>query len=188
MVRPTKAAKRAGECVAWGEERPTQVAGKRAPEARGLTDAAPLSGERREADSGRDQAHQPGSAGAGGRRTPRDEEVAWLGFALRELRVRDEAWVRINEDDPTEDIRFWRDILRRVDERFADAPASLLAYAAYVGGDGSLANVALDRASPGYSMAALLRSVIDAGVPPSEVRLRMSPEELADIYAEEERE
>jgi len=107
---------------------------------------------------------------------------------LRELRVRDEAWVRINEDDPTEDIRFWRDILRRVDERFADAPASLLAYAAYVGGDGSLANVALDRASPDYSMAALLRSVIDAGVPPSEVRLRMSPEELADIYAEEERE
>ncbi|GLZ05760.1 hypothetical protein Acsp03_32260 [Actinomadura sp. NBRC 104412] len=188
FANPAKAVKRAGECAAWGEERPAQVAGERAPEAPGLTDAAPLSGERRKASSGYDQARQPGSAGAGRRRTPRDEEVAWLGFALRELRVRDEAWVRINEDDPTEDIRFWRDILRRVDERFTDAPACLLAYAAYVGGDGSLANVALDRASPDYSMAALLRSVIDAGVPPSEVRLRMSPEELADIYAEEERE
>jgi hypothetical protein len=123
--------------------------------------------------------------GKGSTVKPEDDEVAWLGFLLLDLRIRDEAWVRINEEDPTDDIRFWRDVLCRVDDDFANAPASLLAYAAYVGGDGGLANVALDRASPDYSMAVLLRTVIDAGIPPSEVRIHMTPEDLANIYTQQ---
>jgi hypothetical protein len=45
--------------------------------------------------------------------------------------------------------------------------------------------VAIDRAlavDPGYSMAGLLRDVIQAGLPPSSARLRMRPEDLAEAW------
>lgn len=116
---------------------------------------------------------------------PTDEEVAWLGCLLTDLRVRDEAWIRMNQDAPDPDIAFWRDVLRRVEDRYAPAPASLLAMAAYTAGDGGLANVALERAltaDPRYSMAILLRKVIDAGIPPAQVRIRMTPAELSAAY------
>jgi hypothetical protein len=66
------------------------------------------------------------------------------------------------------------------------APASLLAFTAWQSGNGALANVALERAleaDPAYSMALLLRDVIDAGAPPSMARLPMTPEEVAASYA-----
>ncbi|MEU8347334.1 protein of unknown function [Actinomadura meyerae] len=120
-----------------------------------------------------------------GRAGPTDDEVAWLGLLLTDLRFRDEAWIRIDEDAPAADIAFWRDVLRRVEERYAPAPASLLAFAAYTAGDGGLANVALQRAldaDPAYSMAAILREVINAGIPPSRLALRMTPAQLAAAY------
>ncbi|NVI90875.1 DUF4192 domain-containing protein [Actinomadura sp. BRA 177] len=116
---------------------------------------------------------------------PTDDEVARLGFLLTDLRLRDEAWIRIDEDAPAADIAFWRDILRRVEEPCAPAPASLLAFAAYSAGDGGLANVALERAldaDPAYSMAVILREVINAGIPPSQLRLRMTSDQLAAAY------
>ena len=70
---------------------------------------------------------------------------------------------------------------------YVAAPASLLAFTAWQGGNGALANVALDRAladDPGYSMAQLLRDVIDAGTPPSMARLPMTPEEVAASYGD----
>jgi hypothetical protein len=60
------------------------------------------------------------------------------------------------------------------------APASLLAFVVWQSGNGALANVALDRAladDPRYSMAVLLRHVINAGAPPSLARLSMTPDE-----------
>jgi hypothetical protein len=56
---------------------------------------------------------------------------------------------------------------------------------AWQSGNGALANVALDRAladDPRYSMASLLRQVIDSGAPPSLARLPMTPEEVAASY------
>ncbi|MGW2309224.1 DUF4192 domain-containing protein [Actinomadura luteofluorescens] len=104
---------------------------------------------------------------------PTDDEVAWLGLLLTDLRVRDEAWSHTDEDPTAADIAFWRDIVRRVDPARAPAPASLLAFAAYSAGDGGLANVALQRAldaDPAYSMAVILREVVNAGIPPSRLR------------------
>ncbi|RFS81596.1 DUF4192 domain-containing protein [Actinomadura spongiicola] len=116
---------------------------------------------------------------------PTDDEAARLGVLLTDLRLRDEAWVRIDEESPAADIAFWRDIVRRVEEPYVPAPASLLAFAAYAAGDGGLANVSLERAldiDPGYSLALILREVINAGVPPARLRLRMTPDELATAY------
>ncbi|WP_051712333.1 DUF4192 domain-containing protein [Spirillospora albida] len=121
---------------------------------------------------------------------PTDDEVAWLGCLLTDLRVRDEAWTHMGPDAPDTVIAFWRDVLRRVEDRYAPAPASLLAMAAYTAGDGGLANVALERAlaaDPRYSMAILLRRVIDAGIPPSQVRVSMTSAELSAAYEREDR-
>ncbi|MEU5884803.1 DUF4192 domain-containing protein [Spirillospora sp. NPDC047279] len=118
-----------------------------------------------------------------------DDDIAWLGIALTNMRVRDEAWLRIDKDDPSSDIAFWRDVLRRVEEPYAAAPACLLAIAAYASGDGGLANLALDRAEdsdPAYSLASLLRAVIAVGIPPSELRLSLTPEALATAYTDPE--
>ncbi|MBC6461978.1 DUF4192 domain-containing protein [Actinomadura sp. HBU206391] len=118
---------------------------------------------------------------------PTDDEIAWLGVVLTHLRVRDEAWVRVDLDRLDRHVEFWRAVLCRVEQPYAAAPACLLAYAAFSRGDGGLANVALDRAfdaDPDYSMAGLLRDLISAGLPPSEARLRMTPAELAEAYGE----
>jgi hypothetical protein len=113
------------------------------------------------------------------------DEVAWLGLLLTHVRVRDEAWVRIDPDDAEVHVELWRHVVRRVGRRYVPAPACLLAYAAFMSGDGGLANVALDRAleaDPGYSMGLLLRDLMRLGVPPAKARLRMSPESLAEAW------
>jgi hypothetical protein len=120
----------------------------------------------------------------GGRFT--DDQVAWLALALMSLRVRDDAWSRMDADFRDAHTRLWTDVVRRAEPAYLPAPASLLAFTAWQSGNGALANVALDRAlavSPGYSMALLLRDTIDAGAPPSLARLPMTPDEVAASYA-----
>jgi uncharacterized protein DUF4192 len=116
-----------------------------------------------------------------------DDEVAWLGLLLTHVRVRDEAWVRIDAEEPDVHVELWRYVTRRVEERYVPAPACLLAYAAFMAGDGGLANVALDRAlevDPDYSMALLLRDLIRLGVPPAKaVRTRSTARAEAEISA-----
>jgi hypothetical protein len=112
---------------------------------------------------------------------PGDEEVAWLGLLLVSLRVRDEAWVRMNEPDLDTHIRLWRHVLTRVTEPYVAAPACLLSFAAWRAGEGALANVALDRAlaaDPHYSMARLLQELFISGLPPWSVPLNISPDQL----------
>ena len=70
--------------------------------------------------------------------------------------------------------------------RLRRPPACLLAVTAWQGGDGALANIALDRAladTPGYPMALLLRDALDAGAPPSVATPPPTPEQVADSYA-----
>jgi hypothetical protein len=121
---------------------------------------------------------------AGGRFTT-DYEIARITVALRDLRIRDDAWARMDPKHADAHLRLWIDVLRRAQPGHAAAPAALLAFVAWQTGDGALANVALDRAladDPSYSMALLLRQVIGAGVPPTLARLPMTPEEVAASY------
>jgi len=114
-------------------------------------------------------------------RPRRTGPVAWLGLLLTHLRVRDEAWVRTDETH----LAWWRDVLRRIEPAYAAAPASITAYAAYLSGNGALANVALDRADtadPDYAMSRLMRDIMRAAVPPSKARLALTPEALADTF------
>jgi hypothetical protein len=118
-----------------------------------------------------------------------DADAAWLSVALRELRVRDDAWARMDPDHGEAHLCLWTDLTRRARPGYVAAPASLLAFVAWQRGNGALANVALDRAladHPGYSMARLMREVIDSGAPPRMARLPMTPDEVAASYAEQD--
>jgi Domain of unknown function (DUF4192) len=113
------------------------------------------------------------------------QAAAWLVVALRELRVRDDAWARMLPEYNAAHTRLWADLTRLAPPGYVAAPASLLAFVAWQAGDGALANVALDRAladSGRYSMARLLRRALDSGAPPSVARLPMTPEEVAASY------
>jgi Domain of unknown function (DUF4192) len=111
---------------------------------------------------------------------------AWLALMLRQLPVRDDAWARMNPQHQAAHRRLWVDLVRRAQSGYVAAPASLLAFTAWQGGDGALANLALDRAladQPDYSMALLLRDIVTAGTPPSAAVLPMTPEQVPDSYA-----
>ena len=118
-----------------------------------------------------------------------DDEIARITVALRDLRVRDDAWARMDPAHTDAHLRLWIDVTRRAQPGYVAAPAALLAFVAWQSGDGTLANVALDRAladEPRYSMAMLLRQVISAGAPPSLAKLPMTPEEVAASYDDAE--
>jgi uncharacterized protein DUF4192 len=154
------------------------------------------------ADSGRQGPGRRRLAGAGldaiaqvigryrrGGRPVTGQEAAWLTVALRDLRVRDDAWARMDPAHRAAHQRLWTDLTRRARPGYVPGPASLLAFVAWQSGNGALANVALDRAladNPQYSMALLLRQVITSGAPPSLARLPMTPEEVAASYENQE--
>jgi hypothetical protein len=126
---------------------------------------------------------------SGGQMTDHDQ-IAWLVLTLADLRVRDDAWARMDPDFRDAHRRLWTDVVRHAPATYIPAPAALLAFAAWQSGDGALAGVAIERAlaaDPGYSMALLLGEAIHAGLPPSAARLPMTPEEVAASYAAAER-
>ncbi|GAB3346579.1 DUF4192 domain-containing protein [Modestobacter lapidis] len=110
----------------------------------------------------------PGSVG-----TLPDRDVARVAWGLRDLEVRDLAMgLALGASAAGAEV-LWTEVTRRVPPPLDAAPATLLAVTAWVRGDGAMANVALDRAldsEPGYSLALLLRSALDACFRPAEVR------------------
>jgi len=114
------------------------------------------------------------------------EEMAWLGVTLGDLRVRDDAWARMDPGFHEAHQRLWVDLVRHLPTEFVAAPAALLAFTAWQGGDGALASVAIERAldaDPAYSMALLIADALHAGLPPTAARLPMTPKQVAASYA-----
>jgi uncharacterized protein DUF4192 len=112
--------------------------------------------------------------------------LAWLAVLLSDIRVRDDAWARMTPAHRDDHCRLWTDVLRAAAADFVPAPASLLAFTAWQAGNGALAAMAVDRAltaDPGYSMAHLLASAIEAALPPAAARMPMTPAAVAASYA-----
>jgi uncharacterized protein DUF4192 len=111
---------------------------------------------------------RPGSA-----RRLEDDEVAAIGWALRDADVRDRALELALGPDSAAAEALWVECVRRSPPPLDAAPATLLAVCAWLRGDGALAGVALDRAAagdPGYPLAALLRDGLASCVPPDALR------------------
>jgi hypothetical protein len=108
-------------------------------------------------------------------------------MALSDLRIRDDAWARMDPEHSAAHQRLWTDLTRRACPQYRPAPASLLAFTAWQAGDGALAGLATQRAldaDPQYSMALMLADFLGRGLPPSLARLPMTPEQVAESYAQ----
>lgn len=126
---------------------------------------------------------------SGGRITERGP-LAFLAVVIADLRVRDDAWARMDPEHREAHVRLWTDVVTGAAPEFIPAAASLLAFTAWQSGDGGLANVAVDRAvaaDPAYSMALLIGEAVRSGLPPSAARLSLTPEDVAASYATQAR-
>ena len=142
------------------------------------------------ADAGRRSVRQAVARYRRGAEIKDHDEIAWLAFALTDLRVRDDAWARMDPQYNEAHQRLWTRLLRYVPAEFTPAPAALLAFVAWQAGDGALASIAIERAlnaDPSYSMALLIADALHAGLPPSAARLSMSPKQVAASYARHRR-
>lgn len=114
--------------------------------------------------------------------------VARLIGRMSDLQVRDYAMGVHTED--TYDLYFmmWRELLRLAPVGFVAPIACIVGAMAYEGGDGALAQKALDRAfddDEHYPLAALLRRVFNAGWPPesfASMRAELHPKVVASIF------
>ena len=170
-------------------EQATSRARERAADLIAQASSSPGQGEGRAmrllVDEGRRAVQEAISTYRAGGRLLADDPVAWLTVVLAHLAVRDDAWARMDPGHRAAHLRLWTDVVRRAAPAYLPAPASLLAFTAWQSGDGALANIAIDRAlaaDPGYSLARLLRDIMDAGVPPSAARVPMTPEQVAASY------
>ncbi len=112
--------------------------------------------------------------------------LAFLAVAVANLRVRDDAWARMDEAHVQAHLRLWTDLVTAAAPEFVPAPAALLAFTGWQAGEGALANVAAERAlaaDPAYTMALLVTEAVQAGLPPSAARPPMTPDEVAESYA-----
>ena len=142
------------------------------------------------ADAGRAAVREAIARYRSGGRLTDDEEIAFLSVMLADLRVRDDAWARMDPGYCQAHLLLWTDLVRKACPEYVPAVASLLAFTAWQAGNGALANMAIDRAlaaDPGYSMAHLIYQAVSAGLPPSQARLPMTPEEVEASYDARER-
>ena len=75
----------------------------------------------------------------GGGRYTTDDEIARITVALRDLRVRDDAWARMDPAHTDAHLRLWTDVTRRAQPGHVAAPAALLALASWQPGRRQLA-------------------------------------------------
>ena len=114
--------------------------------------------------------------------------VARMIGRMTDLQVRDYAMGVHGEY--TYDLFFtmWREVLRLAPVGFVAPIACIVAAMAYEGGDGAMAQKALDRAledDEHYPLAALLRRVFNAGWPPESfaaMRAELHPKVVASIF------
>ena len=142
------------------------------------------------ADAGRKSIRQAVMSYRRGREISSYDEMAWLGYVLTDMRVRDDAWARMDPQYTDAHKLLWTTLLRNLPTEFAPAPAALLAFVCWQSGDGALATIAIERAldaDPDYTMALLIGDALHAGLPPSAARLSMSPKQVAASYAKHRR-
>jgi len=147
------------------------LAGERLLAACGTADGPPdpVSGRGHLVQEGRWVQHRIGRFLRDGRRLD-SHDVGRLAVAMASVEVRDVAWAQIGHSDASRHVDLWRDVVRRSPRDTLAAPAALLAFAAWLAGDGALAWCAVDlsqEAEPGYSLAGLVTQALAGAVPPA---------------------
>lgn len=98
-----------------------------------------------------------------------DAAAARMLAAIQEPGPRDAAWAAMSQNDAPAHAALWRDLTRRAPEEARTPAAALLAFSAWLAGDGAEANLALDLipASSDYNLARFTDALVQAAVPPS---------------------
>ncbi len=96
-------------------------------------------------------------------------DLASVALALTSGARRDEAWVWLCRAEARGAVDLWSDAVRRLPSSHVAAPAAVLAFAAWLVGDGALAWCALDRcreAEPTHSLADLVATLLESATSP----------------------
>ena len=99
-----------------------------------------------------------------------DADAARVLVGVQALGVRDAAWAIMTQDDHHAHRALWTDLTRRAPDEVRAPAATMLAFSAWLGGDGAGAWTALDQIpadQADYRLAALMSSVLENAVPPS---------------------
>lgn len=98
------------------------------------------------------------------------EAAARILRALSDKDLRDLVWCEMSRDDAEAHARLWRQLLQRSPEDLAAPVAGLVAFAAWLSGDGALAWCAVERAlcaDPDHTLARLVGQALETAMPPS---------------------
>lgn len=102
-----------------------------------------------------------------------DDDIVRLALALSDHRVRDACLGTALGPQAAAAEQLWLTLTRSTPQPERAESAALLAYAAYLRGDGTLAGIAVDRAMeayPPHTLASLLRQALDSGLAPEVLR------------------
>ncbi len=104
-----------------------------------------------------------------GTRLPDPTATRFL-IALESIDIRDQIWEDINPHTATSHIALWSDLTRRAPDSLRAAPATLLAFASWLKGNGALAWCALDQVphDKPYNAAHLVTAIVQHGIHPRE--------------------
>lgn len=97
------------------------------------------------------------------------DELAAVALTLPCGTRRDEAWTWLVRSEARSAVDLWTDAVRRLPDRHVAGPAAVLAFAAWLLGDGALAWCAVDRcrdAEPGHSLADLVAQLLESATSP----------------------
>lgn len=114
-------------------------------------------------------------------------ELAAAAVTVRVGERRDEAWAWLERGDARRAVDLWSDAVRRLPTSHVAGPAAVLAFAAWLVGDGALSWCAVDRcheADPTHSLASLVAQLLDSATSPDRwAELRPRPGRTADPAA-----
>lgn len=102
---------------------------------------------------------------------PAEEEAARILLAVCLGETRDHAWVGMRRDEAVHHVRLWTDLVRRAPDGLVAGAAGVLAFAAWMHGDGALAWCAVDRCldeDPEHGLGRLVADLLEGAVAPLE--------------------
>ncbi|GAA5130457.1 hypothetical protein GCM10023339_60900 [Alloalcanivorax gelatiniphagus] len=108
-------------------------------------------------------------------------ELAAVAVTVPDGVRRDEAWVWLDRASARRAVDLWSDAVRRLPDSHVAGPSAVLAFAAWLVGDGALAWCAVDRcreAQPSHSLAGLVAQLLESATSPDEwevLRPRVAP-------------
>ncbi|WAJ47043.1 DUF4192 domain-containing protein [Mycobacterium sp. Aquia_216] len=109
----------------------------------------------------------------GGGRSLSDTELVALGCALHDVAVRDTLYALAVGEKAVEAETLWASLARTLPAPWRVEALVLLAFSAYVRGDGPLAGVSLEaalRCDPDHRMAGMLDTALQSGLRPEQIR------------------